>query len=58
MKSEKEIRDEIKTQKRYLKNQREENCPERDIFYTLGVIKALCYVLGERLDEETVMGFK
>lgn len=56
MKTETEIRDEIKTQKRYLKNQREENCSERDIFYTLGVLKGLHHVLDEKLDKEIVLG--
>lgn len=56
MRNETEIREELKTQRRYLENQRKEKCPERDVFYTLGIIKALTFVLDEKMMRKDVLG--
>ncbi len=56
MRSEKEIIEELKTQRTYLKGQRENKSPERDIFYTLGIIRGLTFVLDEKMMRKDVLG--
>ena len=56
MRNEKEIREELKTERGYLESQRKNKSLERDVFYTLGIIKGLTFVLDEKMMRKDILG--